>query len=72
MKIMNDIKIKSTAEYRIAGFTLKGMLSMAYALGRIDERYHPEDDWQSRSDNAICNAAKTGKSDKFEILIKKK
>ena len=67
---MTQDKIKSRSEYKIMGHTLENMLSQAYALGRIDQKYHPEDVSDSLKKEAVYNASKIGNWDVFEIIEK--
>ena len=68
-KVKKD-QIKSRSEYKIMGFTLESMLSHAYALGRINQLYHPEDVSDSLKKEAIYQASKIGNWDVFEIIEK--
>ena len=67
---MTQDKIKSRSEYKIMGHTLENMLSQAYALGRVDQKYHPEDVSDSLKKEAVYNASKIGNWDVFEIIEK--
>ena len=69
-KIMTQDKIKSRSEYKIMGHTLENMLAMAYGLGRLDEKYHPEDHTDSLKKAAIYEASKIGNWDVFELIEK--
>ena len=46
------------------------MLSQAYALGRLDQTYHPEDVSDTLKKEAIYQASKIGNWDVFEIVEK--
>ena len=52
------------------GFTLENMLSHAYALGRINQMYHPEDVSDSLKKEAIYRASRKCNWDVFEIIEK--
>lgn len=52
------------------GFTLESMLSHAYALGRMDQTYHPEDVSDSLKKEAIYRASRKCNWDVFEIIEK--
>jgi hypothetical protein len=67
---MTQDKIKSRSEYKIMGHTLENMLSQAYALGRVDQKYHPEDVSDLLKKEAVYNASKIGNWDVFEIIEK--
>lgn len=67
---MKKDQIKSRSEYKIKGFTLESMLSHAYALGRINQTYHPEEVGDSLMKEAIYQASKKCKWDIFEIIEK--
>ena len=67
---MSQDKIKSRSEYKIMGFTLENMLSQAYALGRLDQTYHPEDVSDTLKKEAIYQASKIGNWDVFVIVEK--
>ena len=67
---MKKDQIKSRSEYKIKGFTLESMLSHAYALGRINQTYHPEEVGNSLMKEAIYQASKKCKWDIFEIIEK--
>jgi len=67
---MTQDKIKSRSEYKIMGHTLENMLSQAYALGRVDQKYHPEDVSDSLKKEAVYNASKIGNWDVFKIIEK--
>ena len=69
-RIMKKDQIKSRSEYKIMGFTLESMLSHAYALGRINQLYHPEDVSDSLKKEAIYQASKKCNWDVFEIIEK--
>ena len=69
-RIMKKDQIKSRSEYKIMGFTLENMLSHAYALGRINQLYHPEDVSDSLKKEAIYQASKKCNWDVFEIIEK--
>jgi|GEM_PF-4350800 len=67
---MKKDQIKSRSEYKIMGFTLENMLSHAYALGRIDQTYHPEEVGDSLKKEAIYRASRKCNWDVFEIIEK--
>jgi hypothetical protein len=67
---MKKDQIKSRSEYKIMGFTLENMLSHAYALGRINQLYHPEDVSDTLKKEAIYQASKKCNWDIFEIIEK--
>lgn len=62
--------VKSRSEYKITGYTLENMLEMAYAYGRIDQKYHPDNVTDSIKKDAVARALKIGCADVFEILEK--
>ena len=67
---MKKDQIKSRSEYKIMGFTLENMLSHAYGLGRIDQKYQPEKIGDSLRKEAIYEASKKCNCDVFEIIEK--
>ena len=52
------------------GFTLENMLSHAYGLGRIDQKYQPEKIGDSLRKEAIYEASKKCNWDVLEIIEK--
>jgi len=67
---MKKDQIKSKSEYKIMGFTLEKMLSHAYGLGRMDQKYQPENIGGKLRKESIHEVSKEYNWAFFEIIEK--
>jgi len=67
---MKKEEIRPRSKYVISGYTLLNMVDLAVRLGRIDEKWNPEDVSDDVFNRSIRDAIKTGKDDYFKLLKK--
>jgi hypothetical protein len=50
---MNINKIKEHGTYKLKGYTIEGIIELAYSFGKADERWKPSVD-QTKDSKAMC------------------